>query len=397
MNILFLTYGHVSKMRGGIDRVTDVLGRSLIQRNHNVYMISVCKPHEDDSPEPYQYILPQEYILSQENARYLFDFLISNKIDIIINQSERLAILQLALQVKNRIPIVSVVHTDPLFVMKGVRDNWDYWKLYEQRWKFFLLFPYYVLRIALQYWLRFCGTKKHHRYFYENSDGIVLLSERFKKSFLDLIGIKQSEKLFSISNPLSYQSVGNIEELRKEKIVLYVSRLEYSPKRLDRILKAWNMIRDHAGWRLMVVGDGPDATFYKQVAMRHQLQDVDFIGQTNPVDLYKKAQILCISSTCEGFSLVLTEALQHGVIPVAFDSFESVHDIISTGENGFLVKPFRFRHYANILKKLMSDEHLRQRVQLNIQTDSSYFNRFDINHITDEWDNLLSYLMKKKS
>ena len=36
MNILFLTYGHVSKMRGGIDRVTDVRARSFITRGYNI-------------------------------------------------------------------------------------------------------------------------------------------------------------------------------------------------------------------------------------------------------------------------------------------------------------------------------------------------------------------------
>ena len=34
MNILFLTHGHVSKTRGGIDRVTDVLANSLMKRGH---------------------------------------------------------------------------------------------------------------------------------------------------------------------------------------------------------------------------------------------------------------------------------------------------------------------------------------------------------------------------
>lgn len=88
--------------------------------------------------------------------------------------------------------------------------------------------------------------------------------------------------------------------------------------------------------------------------------------------LYKRAQIICVSSTYEGFSLVLTEALQYGVIPVAFDSFESVHDIIDTGKNGFLVKPFQINYYANILKSLMFNDNLRQQIQMNIQTDTSF-------------------------
>lgn len=119
-------------MRGGIDRVTDILARSFITRGYNIYMISVCKPHKGDSSEPYQYILPKEFILSQENTQYLSDFLANNKIDIIINQSERIALLRLILQVKSKTPVLSVIHTDPLSIVKGVRDNWDYWKLHEK-------------------------------------------------------------------------------------------------------------------------------------------------------------------------------------------------------------------------------------------------------------------------
>ncbi len=177
--------------------------------------------------------------------------------------------------------------------------------------------------------------------------------------------------------------------------MLYVSRLEYSPKRLDRILKVWSMIGNHVGWRLIIAGDGPDAIFYKNLAIKYQLLNIDFVGQTDPSPLYKRAQIICVSSTYEGFSLVLTEALQYGVIPVAFDSFESVHDIIDTGKNGFLVKPFQINYYANILKSLMFNDNLRQQIQMNIQTDTSFFNRFNINHITDEWNDLLSRFIKK--
>lgn len=280
-------------------------------------------------------------------------------------------------------------------VVKGVRDNWDYWKLHEKRWKFLLLSPYYMLRTILRYYFRYHSIKKHHKYFYENNDGIVLLSEKFKEPFLHLINISQSNKLFSISNPLSYQQTRNIEKYQKEKIVLYVSRLDYSPKRLDRILKVWSIIGNHVGWRLMIVGDGPDAILYKNLAMKYQLRNIDFMGQTDPSPLYKRAQILCVSSTYEGFPLVLTEALQYGVIPVAFDSFESVHDIIDTGKNGFLVKPFQINYYANILKSLMFNDNLRQQIQMNIQTDTSFFNRFNINHITDEWNDLLSRFIKK--
>lgn len=390
MNICFVTYGHVSKTRGGIDRVTDTLANSLMRRGHNIYMVSLCKPHEDDVLASYQFVLPQTILYgSRANEEYLSSFLVDNKIDIIVNQSEKEGILQLIAEVKGKVPLVSVFHTDPLFALKEVKDYWDYWRLYEKRWKFLSLFPYYVLRTLLRYRLRRNGVKGHYKYFYEKSDGIVLLSESFKKPFLRLVGEGQSDKLFAISNPFSYGQKENVGEYKKEKIVLFVSRLEYSPKRLDRILKAWGSIQHYDGWRLLIVGDGPSADFYKKMAAGYRLSNVEFLGQTNPESLYEKAQIICVSSTCEGFCLVLTEALQHGVIPIAFDSFESVHDIIVSGKNGFLVKPFQLKQYAGILKEVMVNDRLRQQMQQNIQADTSLRDSFNIEHITDNWENLL--------
>ena len=43
----------------------------------------------------------------------------------------------------------------------------------------------------------------------------------------------------------------------------------------------------------------------------------------------------------------------------------------------------------------MFNDNLRQQIQMNIQTDTSFFNRFNINHITDEWNDLLSRFIKK--
>ena len=49
MNICFVTLGHVSKTRGGIDRVTDTLAHALMERGHEVLMLSVGGPVEGDN------------------------------------------------------------------------------------------------------------------------------------------------------------------------------------------------------------------------------------------------------------------------------------------------------------------------------------------------------------
>jgi glycosyltransferase involved in cell wall biosynthesis len=397
MNILFFTYGHVSKMRGGIDRVTDTLALSLMRRGHKISMISVCPPWGGDSLAPYQYVLPHNNPQQEENERYVTDFICHNQVDLIVNQSERLAILQLIHRAKGKVSLISVNHTDPLALTKGVRDDWDYWRISEPGWKFWLRSPYYLLRSVVRYRLRWQATVGHHREMSQLSDAVVLLSSRFKSNFLKIVGEEYASRLFAIPNPFSYQVKEGGAKSPKEKMVLFVSRLDFSPKRLDRVLTAWHKLdKQFEDWRLVVIGDGVAADLFKDYAARLSLKNVEFTGQANPMPYYQKASILCVSSTHEGFSLVLTEGLQQEVIPIAFDSYESVRDIITHGKNGFLVPPFSVKGYARTLQTLMQDENLRERMRRQIREDQSFLHQFDVERITDEWEQLFRKLTWNK-
>ena len=86
------------------------------------------------------------------------------------------------------------------------------------------------------------------------------------------------------------------------------------------------------------------------------LKKVHFYGNKNPIEYYKRAKILCMTSAYEGFPLVLAEAQTFGTIPIAFNSFASITDIIKDGDNGLLIEPFNISKYASILSELMENE-----------------------------------------
>ena len=48
--------------------------------------------------------------------------------------------------------------------------------------------------------------------------------------------------------------------------------------------------------------------------------------------------------------MVLTEAMQYSCVPIAYNSYESLDDIIQHGKNGFKVKPFKINEFK-IFKK----------------------------------------------
>jgi glycosyltransferase involved in cell wall biosynthesis len=100
-----------------------------------------------------------------------------------------------------------------------------------------------------------------------------------------------------------------------------------------------------------------------------------------------------MTSSFEGFPLVLAEAQNFNVIPILFNSFPSAEDIIVNYKNGILIEPFNTDLYVNNLKKLMTNydeniESFKSEFQLNK-------NKFSIHTIGSQWLNLFKELLNK--
>ena len=159
------------------------------------------------------------------------------------------------------------------------------------------------------------------------------------------------------------------------------------------MIDVWKKIyRKFPDWNLLMIGDGDDKERIIEYSKKRNVDNICFIGNTTLDDYYRKAEILCLTSTFEGFGLVLTEALQNGVIPIAFDSYNAVRDIIDDGMTGMLVKPFSIKGYADKLSILMSDAHLRNTMRGKIRNNK--LSSFSEDKVYSSWitlfDNLLS-------
>ena len=90
------------------------------------------------------------------------------------------------------------------------------------------------------------------------------------------------------------------------------------------------------------------------------LPNVKMLGFQNPVDFYKFASIYIMTSNYEGWPLTLMESMQFGCIPIAFESFESIRDIVDDGQNGILIPPFDIDIMADSLIRLIKEDNLTQ-------------------------------------
>lgn len=171
---------------------------------------------------------------------------------------------------------------------------------------------------------------------------------------------------------------------------MYVGRLEYGLKRVDRILGIWKDIEaEFKDWNLCIVGDGNAANSLKQLAKTYKLKNVSFEGFKDPHIYFAESSIFCLTSSSEGFGIVLVEALMEKCVPIAYNSFLSVTDIIENGVNGILIKPFKKKLFVAELRKLMADAIERERLA---QNNRITLKKFETRQVLKQWDSLFSKL-----
>ena len=111
-------------------------------------------------------------------------------------------------------------------------------------------------------------------------------------------------------------------------------------KRLDHAIQAFQRIaRANPRARLALYGDGPDEERLRSLAAELGIRDaVEFHGhQPDAADSLAGAAALVLTSTYEGQSLVIVEALVRGCPVVAYDVNYGPSDLVVDGESGILV------------------------------------------------------------
>ena len=91
--------------------------------------------------------------------------------------------------------------------------------------------------------------------------------------------------------------------------------------------------------------------------------------------------------------MVLVEAQLYGCVPVVFNSYSSVPDIVQDGVTGFVVEAFNESQYIDRIRELQQDVNLRQYMSEKCQNN---INRFSITHIGGQWLQLFSMAVQRR-
>jgi glycosyltransferase involved in cell wall biosynthesis len=341
--------------------------------------------------------------LDEKNIVFsLSDFIRENKIDIILNNVPSYKTLKFILPALQEISkqssackILFHFHTLPGYERATISPGMYWMRLMNDQCKL-----NYVYKLILQFTVSFIGNKllirhleRKYRSIYQSADKVVLLSSSYVSIFANYVGTADYEKLTGINNALSFSNPIAIDHIgKKQKEALIVARLDEVSKKISQALKIWKKIECNSilsEWKLTIVGDGEDKRYYQKLVKRLKLKRVFFEGTRKPDIYYERASIFIMTSAFEGFPMTLTEAQQMGAVPISFDSFGAVHDIIENGNNGFIIPNNDTEKYAAQLAWLMQHDEERQVMACNAVESSK---RFHPAEISKQWVTLFEEL-----
>lgn len=220
----------------------------------------------------------------------------------------------------------------------------------------------------------------------KNKHKVILLSDSFRSDFKSMFSFPDN-LIYAIANPFHIDRMLDGVNVEREKILLYVGRLSEKQKNVSSLLRIWKVLQEKLKeYKLVIVGDGPDRNKYENMAETMNLSRLSFVGFQDPSCWYKTSSTLLMTSSYEGFPMVLVEAMQYGCVPFAYNSYVSLSDIIDDGVNGFKIAPFDEKEYVEkLLVFLQSPIDIQKKIR---QASIEKAKQFDVNVVGEKWIDL---------
>lgn len=365
---------------GGIGRITSIKANYLVQNKHDVYIITT-----DQDNKPSYYDLDERVKLINLNINFQNQG--NGLIKKIVQKVSKMhrykkELLKYVYKIKPDV-IISTFTNEAGFLYKfkdGSKKvlechfNHD---IYLCKTKAFKT-PFYL---RLYYLYKTKVNDKLVNYY----DAFVVLTEE------DKILWGKKKNIHVIPNMLSHLPSFQSQLINKQ--VIAIGRLD-AQKKFDRLIQIWYRVcKENKEWHLNIYGQGSDEEMLNKLIEKLNLQE--FVTINKPVkDVLAKcvnSSILAMTSTYEGWGLVLTEAMSCGVPCIAYACKCGPKDIISDGVDGFCIEEENEYEYISKLLLLMEDTELRKKMGEKARQKSLNFSS-DI--LMEKWIALFQNLLQ---
>lgn len=344
---------------GGTERITSILSKELVERGHEVHIVSFIGSDQETFFEIDKRV--KLHYLAPTKDKYPFP----------IRDIRRIVLLKRLYKEINP-DIVLIVDAGRSFVnipaAKGYKTiTWEHFNV-DVNWH---LGHGLSRRIAAKY-----------------SDLIVTLTEPAAEAYKTKFKAKNA---ICIYNPVTVDA--STPSKLDKKVCMAMGWLGPQKNFID-LINAWNLTSARKnGWKLRIIGQGKQ----KQM-LENRIKELDLSGsiemlppQKNVVEQYKNASVYAMSSHHEGLPLVLIEAMAMGLPIVSYDCPTGPADIVSHEKTGLLIPYLNVEALAEGLERVMSDKDLRETFSKQSLIEVE---KFSVKSIVDKWESVFKKLLE---
>ena len=216
----------------------------------------------------------------------------------------------------------------------------------------------------------------------KNADVVVTLTKDDAKNW------RKAKRVEIIPN-FSIMPISKYSDCESKRVIA-VGRLGWQ-KAYDRLLSVWKLVSTiHPDWRLDIFGEGSLEMELRNIIKEDGLRNVSIHPFTNNIsNEYANSSICVLTSRFEGFSLIILEAMRHGVPCISFDCPYGPKDLIDQGKSGFVIENGNIEQFSDRLNYLI--EHIEMRKQLG-NAAIKIAHEYNVDEIMKKWKTLFENL-----
>ena len=226
---------------------------------------------------------------------------------------------------------------------------------------------------------------------YRTMDTLICVSNVVKEAAKRLLG--NDVKAEVIYNPsdvkmIIKKSKDKADDFVKTKFTfINASRISIYHKGFDRLVEVVKMLKeDNLDFCVLILGDGDGYEALKDLVSKNNLNEtIILMGQKdNPYKYMGLADCYICSSRCEGFSMVVSEAIVLG-LPVISTDISGAREMLGDSEYGLVVENSENGLYEG-MKKILTNEKSYCRIKESAQKRKNFF---DENKIAEDFDRII--------
>lgn len=192
-----------------------------------------------------------------------------------------------------------------------------------------------------------------------------------------------------IPNMVHLNLSGRYSRLDAESAI-FVGR-SCSQKDIPSLLQVWRLVHQrYPDWVLHIYSHDSDGEVAQKREKMESSNTIVHAPTSSIMDRFLESSILLMTSVYEPFGLVLPEAMSCGLPVVAFDCPYGPSEIVTDGEDGFLIRNRDILAFADRVCQLIDSKELRLQMGKKAIASSS---RYSSQHVLPKWEQLFNELL----